>query len=81
MSIKKTTSSDQSGAIIMAFDNGDLAALELIKKKWKFKDEESLLRFALAVLVKADGSSSISVKNESGGEVDLKPSTDLLLKE
>jgi hypothetical protein len=58
MSIKKTTSSDQSGAIIMAFDNGDLA-----------------------VLVKADGSSSISVKNESGGEVDLKPSTDLLLKE
>jgi hypothetical protein len=84
MAIKNITSVSpnpppSSDALTFSFDNGDRNVLELIKNKWKFKDEESLLRFALAVLVKAEGN-SVSVKNESGGEINLKPSDDLLLK-
>lgn len=34
--------------------NGDWEALQEITKKWNLKDESSTLRFAIAVLFKAD---------------------------
>lgn len=34
--------------------NGDWKALKSVTEKWNFKDEASALRFALAVLVKAE---------------------------
>ena len=82
MSIKKIdpTTATPEDTITLKFDNGDFAALETIKKKWKFKDEESLLKFALAVLVKAE-QNTVSIKNESGQDTSLKPSENLLLKD
>ena len=60
-------------------DNGDRAAMATIMDKWKFKDEESLLRFALAVLVQAD-EGIVSVK-KSGVETTLRPAENLLRKD
>jgi hypothetical protein len=41
--------------ISVNIENGDLAALNDIVSRYKFKDEASALRFALAVLYKAAG--------------------------
>lgn len=41
--------------ISVKIENGDLAALDDIVSRYKFKDEASALRFALAVLYKAAG--------------------------
>lgn len=82
MAIKKIPSAvpNPEEAIVLNFDNGDFEVLNLIKKQWKFKDEESLLRFALAVLLKAE-SQSVLVKDDAGNEIALKPTEDLLQKE
>lgn len=52
--------------------NGDWEALKEVTKKWHFKDEASALRFALAVLAKAeDGTLQI-------GETSISPAEGLL---
>lgn len=78
MSIKKIPlSGGEVDKAQFVFDNGDLSAVEQIMAEWKFKDEESLLRFALAVLVKAKNN-SITIKNDAGADQTLKPASDLL---
>ncbi|MDR1032720.1 MAG: hypothetical protein LBL84_01760 [Candidatus Nomurabacteria bacterium] len=50
-----------NSAIDISVENGDLDALRAVVSKWEFKDEESALRFAIAILTKADkGTLSIS---------------------
>ncbi len=81
MAIKKITTEVPSsdGSIVLNFDNGDYEVLNTIKQQWNFKDEESLLRFALTILYKA-GEQSVSIKDESGSEVTLKPTENMLKK-
>jgi hypothetical protein len=55
MATKVTTlDSNKAEKVNVEFNNGDLEALRDIKKKWHFKDLESVLRFGLAVLTIAE---------------------------
>lgn len=63
--------------ILLEVNNGDLEALGTIRKKWNFKDEESVLRFALAVLIQAEDN-AVSVKTKDGKSTSLRPSDSLL---
>ena len=47
MSVKKIV--DNADKITLEFDNGDKLKLQEIMDSWNFKDEESLLRFAMVV--------------------------------
>jgi hypothetical protein len=81
MAIKKITTEVPfpEGAVVLNFDNGDFEVLNTIKTQWNFKDEESLLRFALAILYKS-GEQAVCIKDEAGNEVTLKPSESMLNK-
>ncbi|PIR54710.1 hypothetical protein COU74_03075 [Candidatus Peregrinibacteria bacterium CG10_big_fil_rev_8_21_14_0_10_36_19] len=73
--IQKKIEGEDSLAI--EFDNGDLKALNDIQQKWKFKDKSSLLKFAMAVLLKAEKNTlKISV---DGSETEVFPKEDLLI--
>lgn len=78
MAIKRLDTSNTE-SLQLKFDNGDLKVLGLILTKWNFKDEESLLRFALAILLKAENR-SVNIRDTSGSDVTLKPTDDLLKK-
>lgn len=77
MAIKKTGSDNDS--ITLKLDNGDFKVLNLVKQQWGFKDEESLLRFAIAILFKAENR-AVTIKDSTGSEISLKPTADLLEK-
>ncbi len=76
MAIKRLPASTATD-IQLSIDNGDLRALEEIQAKWNFKDKESALRFALAILITAK-TKTIKVTNEIGVDVSLTPSDSLL---
>jgi hypothetical protein len=57
-------------------NNGDLKALQEIAREWGFRDEVSVLRFALAVLKQAP-THSVYVENEEGEKVGLQPADHL----
>jgi hypothetical protein len=61
--------------------NGDLTAIKNIKEKWNFKDKESVLRFALAILTKATSSNNKVYIDENGKKTALVPGDALLNKE
>lgn len=63
-------------SLSVTFNNGDLKALNEIQEKWKFKDKTSLLKFAMAVLLKA-GENKIKI-SVNGTEIDVFPKEDLL---
>jgi hypothetical protein len=50
MAIKKISDDIAQGAIDVQINNGDLQALTKITDEWDFKDIESALRYAVAVL-------------------------------
>lgn len=62
--------------IQLKINNGDLVALKTIQEKWKFKDIESILRFAIAVLVQAEKSRVLI--DQKGQPTALSPSDNLL---
>lgn len=64
--------------LILAINNGDLEALQDAVRKFGFKNEESVLRYALAVLSKS-ATRSLSIIDQTGVRVNLNPSSDLLL--
>lgn len=79
MAIRKLLDPHRAQLSTFEFDNGDYRVLDAIREKWKFKDDESLLRFALAVLLTAE-EGFVTVKDEAGKEVFLTPTSDLLQK-
>lgn len=72
--------SDQSNDLkkVYELDNGDLAALGEVEKKWNFKDKESALKFALAILYKSEKPEIFIGLGDS--KIPLSPA-DSLLKE
>jgi hypothetical protein len=69
------TASDFEG-VFLALNNGDKAAIEEAMKRWKFKDEQSLLKFALAILIKAENN-KVSIQS-GGSQINLTPNESLL---
>lgn len=48
-------SRDENNKCIWEIDNGDLEKLRECMNKWSFLDEQSMLRFAVSLLLKAEG--------------------------
>lgn len=71
------TPSNPDNELILAVNNGDLEALQDAMKRFGFRDEESVLRFALAVLSKS-ATRSLTITGIDGVRVTLNPSQDLL---
>lgn len=63
--------------LLFNVDNGDLVALRAVLSKWGFRDEESALRFALAVMKQAE-KGVVFIDRGDGAKVGLSPSDDLL---
>lgn len=79
MAIVKIIETDNE--LTIKVENGDLVALKQVQDKWKFKDKESALRFALAVLVKAaEGGNKVMIE-ENGKPTSLIPGDSLLKKD
>ena len=53
--------------LILTLDNGEKKVLEEMLKKWNFKDEESLIRFALAIL-DCSTQTFLTIHTEKGAE-------------
>lgn len=62
--------------VLLNVDNGDLEALKQIIAKWNFKNEESTLRFLIAVTKQAE--KEIIYIDQGGQKVGLTPSEDLV---
>jgi hypothetical protein len=80
MAIKRPASpapSNPENELILAVNNGDLEALRDAMRRFGFRDEESVLRFALAVLSKS-ATRSLTITGLDGARISLNPSTDLL---
>jgi hypothetical protein len=71
------TPSNPDNELILAVNNGDLEALQDAVKRFGFRDEESVLRFALAVLSKS-ATRSLTITGIDGVRTTLNPSQDLL---
>jgi hypothetical protein len=67
----------KENALELVFNNGDLEALESAVKRLGFKDEVSLLRYALAVLSQS-ATRTLTVIDTNGKSVSLNPSEVLL---
>ncbi len=70
------TTTAATAKVKLTIDNGDLQALNQIIEKYRFKDEESALRFAFFALLTSENN-IISVE-ENGKKVNLIPSEKLL---
>jgi hypothetical protein len=68
---------DSSTEMLLTVNNGDLVALRDVAKKFSFRDEESVLRFALAVLSRS-ATRSLTITDKDGQRVSLNPSAELL---
>lgn len=76
MAIKKISSDDQQGTRTVEISNGDLVALNKIIDEWDFKDIESALRYAVAVLSIAKDK-KLFYEKEDGEKVTIEPADSL----
>ena len=75
MAIKRGTSTNEE--LNLTVNNGDLEALKQTAARLGFKDEESTLRFMLAVLSKS-ATRVITITDQNGAKIGLNPTPDLL---
>ena len=79
MAIVRNLPADNTGeSLPMIFTNGDLDALGKAVARLGFKDEESLLRYALAVISKS-ATRTLTVIDQDGKSLALNPSDALLM--
>lgn len=62
--------------LFLGLSNGDKTAIEEAMKRWHFKDIESLVRYALAVFIKAEKGKLIT--EIGGNQINLVPNDSLL---
>ncbi len=79
MAINRRPEEDDAG-LPLVFSNGDLSVLCETADRLGFKDEESLLRYVLAVMSKA-ATRTLTVLDAGGKSVILNPSDSLLKPE
>lgn len=77
MAIIRSTQQLNEGELNLVINNGDYVALQETVKRLGFKDEESMLRFALAVLSRS-ATRSISITDQNGAKISLNPNEGLL---
>ena len=65
--------------ITLEINNGDFEALKNILKKYRFRDYESLIRFAFVALLRSED--NIIQVTENGQKIGLRPNEALLNKE
>ncbi len=68
---------DQPEGLQIDINNGDLRVLREIVNKWRFKDKESALRFALAVLSLTE-EGSLCHEKKDGSVVKFVPTENML---
>ncbi len=74
---RKPTAAIPPDALELTINNGDLKALGEIVEKWGFKDEESALRFALAIL-SVTKRGALMQEKQDGSSTALQPAESLL---
>jgi len=74
---RSATQPNPEQELSLVINNGDLVALKTVVQELGFKDEPSVLRFALAVLTRS-ATRSISIVEKDGKTVSLTPSANLL---
>lgn len=72
-----TLSESADSELQLIFNNGDLAALTDSTERLGFKNEESLLRYALAVISKS-ATRTLTIIDKDGKSTALNPSESLL---
>jgi hypothetical protein len=77
MAMIRTASASTEDELALLINNGDLAALKSAVSRLGFKDEESLLRFVLAVMSRS-ATRTLTVIDQDGKAVPLNPSEALL---
>ena len=68
--------STETDGLIVVLTNGDREALQEIINKWGFLNEESFLKFAMAIMLKAEGN-KIIIQSE-GNQASIVPNDNLL---
>lgn len=68
---------EPEGGLPLVFNNGDLASLRDTVERLGFRDEESLLRYVLAVLSQS-ATRTLTVTDKSGKSIALSPSETVL---
>jgi hypothetical protein len=76
MAIKKLSEDVSSGVRTIEINNGDLQALQRITTEGNFKDVESVLRFAIAVL-SVTKDKKLFYENDQGEKVTVEPADSL----
>jgi len=75
-----TTFTPNEDELAIIFSNGDLAALRQNVERLGFQNEESMIRFALAVLAQS-ATRSLTITDKNGVKVSLNPNASLLKKD
>ena len=78
MSVKATSTETE---LTLVLDNGDRKIFERVKKDWKFKDEESLVRFAMVVLSESYDKQTVAYPESDGNLKKVKPRAELLTEQ
>lgn len=76
MAIVKISEDPTKGSRTVEINNGDLEALNKIISEWDFKDVESALRYAVAVLSIAKDR-KLFYEKENGEKVTIEPADSL----
>lgn len=77
MAIERLPNQPNSDELNLVFNNGDYQALQDAVRRLGFRNEESMLRFALAVLSRS-ATRSISITDQNGEKINLNPGDALL---
>lgn len=77
MAITRKESPEPEQELLLSINNGDYNALKEAAKRLGFRNEESLLRFALAVL-STSATRTLTVTDKDGKTVALNPTPSLL---
>jgi len=77
MAITRNTAEVSDTELPLVINNGDLVALRSAVDRLGFKDEESLLRYVLAVVAQS-ATRSMTVIDKEGKSIALKPGESLL---
>ena len=66
--------SDNSSTLTLVITNGDLEALKNICTTWEIINEESVLRYAIAVMTKVTKSKTLYIEDDQGEKIGFWPS-------
>ena len=75
MSVIKTD--EDNNQIVLKLDNGDKQKFEQALKEWNFKDEQSILRFVVSLLLESDDKRSLAILKD-GQSSSFAPADHLL---